>query len=130
MSSFDLPLAEVAARGMLRSCPQAAIGVSTFLGIRSIHALLGSGSTRWLPSSDCLQLRALPPTTPRASAMRRKVDAIYPPFLSALRYGDTQGAARILGSPAVRYYTANVDAYAQGMQSHRDIIDERLGPPP
>ncbi len=65
----------------------------------------------------------------RFVGLHRRIASKNPPFLAALRAGNTQLAARILGSPGVRYYTANVDAYAQGMQNQRDIIDEGLGPP-
>ncbi len=66
----------------------------------------------------------------RFVSLHRRIGNRVPEFLVALRLGDTRGAARILGSSAVRYYTGNVDAYAQGMMNHRDIIDEGLGPPP
>jgi hypothetical protein len=65
----------------------------------------------------------------RFMALHRRIAGKNPPFMAALRAGDTQRAARILGSPGVGYYTADSEAYAQGMQNQRDIIDEGLGPP-
>jgi hypothetical protein len=65
----------------------------------------------------------------RFAALHRRIGERDAMYLSALRAGDSRGVARILASPSVRYYTGNVDAYAQGMMNHRDIIDEGLGPP-
>ena len=64
----------------------------------------------------------------RFTELHRRIAAKQEQFVPALRAGDSRGVARILGSPAVSYFTGNVDAYAQGMTNHRDIIDEGLGP--
>jgi hypothetical protein len=65
----------------------------------------------------------------RFAALHRRIGERNEMYLSALRAGDSRSVARILGSPSVAYFTGNVDAYAQGMMNHRDIIDEGLGPP-
>lgn len=62
------------------------------------------------------------------ASLHRKIGAKNEPYMEALRAGDTRGVARLLGSSAIRYYTGNVDAYAQGMANHRAILDEGLGP--
>jgi hypothetical protein len=64
----------------------------------------------------------------RFVAHHERIAARDPAYLSALARGDVFSVARILGSPAVRYFTGNVDAYAEGMASHREILDEGLGP--
>lgn len=65
----------------------------------------------------------------RFVALHRRIANRLPDFLVALRLGDSRSVARILGSTDVRYFTGNVEAYAQGLMNHRDIIDEGLGPP-
>lgn len=60
--------------------------------------------------------------------LHKRIGAKIPAYLSALRAGDCHAVATILGSPKVRYYTGNVEAYAQGMINQRDIIIEGLGP--
>jgi hypothetical protein len=47
-------------------------------------------------------------------------------YLAALTAGDCRAVAQILAS--MGYFTGDVDAYAQGLINHRDIIDEGLGP--
>jgi hypothetical protein len=64
----------------------------------------------------------------RFAALHKRIGNKNGPYLPALRAGDSRSVARILGSPAVGYFTGNVDAYAQGMINQRDIIDEGLGP--
>lgn len=64
----------------------------------------------------------------RFAALHRRIGTKNSLYLPALRSGDSGSVARILGSPTVAYYTGNVEAYAQGMINHRDIIDEGLGP--
>jgi len=64
----------------------------------------------------------------RFADLHRRIGARNGPYLPALRAGDSRGVARILGSRGVGYFTGNVEAYAQGMLNHRDIIDEGLGP--
>jgi hypothetical protein len=64
----------------------------------------------------------------RFVGFHRRTTGRVPALMAALRRGDSRGVARILGSSEVRYYTGNVDAYAEGMINHRDIIDEGLGP--
>jgi len=49
-----------------------------------------------------------------------------PSYLSALASGNCRAVAHILAS--MGYFTGNVDAYAQGLTNHRDIINEGLGP--
>jgi hypothetical protein len=66
----------------------------------------------------------------RFAWLHRRIAKKAEEYLPALRVGDCRSVARILGSPSVAYYTGNVDAYAQGMLNHRDIIDEGLGPIP
>jgi len=48
-------------------------------------------------------------------------------YLGALTAGDCRAVAQMLAS--MGYFTGDVDAYAQGLINHRDIIDEGLGPP-
>ena len=62
----------------------------------------------------------------RFAALHQRIGAKNRVYVPALRSGDSNAVARILG--AVGYFTGNVDAYAQGMINHRDIIDEGLGP--
>ena len=64
----------------------------------------------------------------RFAALHRRIGAKNMAYLEALRSGDGRRVARLLGSSAIRYYTGNVDAYAQGMANQRAIIDEGLGP--
>lgn len=64
----------------------------------------------------------------RFAAHHRRIAEKSDEFVVTLRAGDCRGVARILGSPKIAYFTGNVDAYAQGMTNHRDIIDEGLGP--
>jgi hypothetical protein len=64
----------------------------------------------------------------RFAALHRRIGAKSELYVPALRTGDSRGVARILGSASIGYFTGNVDAYAQGMITHRDIIDEGLGP--
>jgi len=64
----------------------------------------------------------------RFAELHKRIGRKNEAYLTALRSGDGRLVARLLGSPAIRYYTGNVDAYAQGMLNHRAIIDEGLGP--
>lgn len=62
----------------------------------------------------------------RFVALHRRLGTKKDAYVPALLSGDARTVARILG--AVGYFTGDVEAYAQGMINHRDIIDEGLGP--
>lgn len=64
----------------------------------------------------------------RFARLHKQIGVKNEEYVLALRAGDARRVAALLGSPRVRYFTGNVDAYAQGMVNHRAIIDEGLGP--
>jgi hypothetical protein len=62
----------------------------------------------------------------RFADYHKRMATKYPSYFAALASGDCRAVARSLAS--MRYFTGNVDAYAQGLTNHRDILDEGLGP--